>query len=76
MEKGTQTLVHGDDYFSAGSREDLNWHQSVLEKKYELEAQRIGGSSGTAREGEILNRIVRFTGNGYEYEADPRPAEK
>ena len=54
---------------------NLDWLQAILEKKYELKTQRIGGSSGTAREGKILNRVVRYTKGGFEYEADPRQGE-
>ncbi len=37
---------------------------------------RIGPGAGDAKEGLILNRVVRRTSEGIEYEADPRQAEK
>ena len=58
------TLVHGDDCFSAGTSTSLDRLQVILEKKYELKTQRIGGSDGAAREGKILNRVVRYTKEG------------
>ena len=48
-----------------------------MEKKYELtENYRIGPAPGDGKEAKILNRIVRWTKEGLEYEADPRQAEK
>jgi hypothetical protein len=74
------TLVHGDDYCSAGSPEDLDWMESMLGKKYEIKSQRIGsGTTGAGNEktpeGQVLNRVVRRTEHGYELEADLRHAE-
>ena len=37
---------------------------------------RIGPGRDDAKEGLILNRVVRWTTEGLEYEADPRQAEK
>ena len=74
-ERDICTLVHGDDYFSAGTEQNLDWLQAVLEKRYELKTQRVGRTSGALREGKILNRVVRVIKGGYEYEADPRQAE-
>ena len=35
------TLVHGDDFFSAGSKEGLSWLESQLSEKYEIKVQRV-----------------------------------
>ena len=44
---------------------------------HELTTQpRLGPGDGDAKEGIILNRIIRWTEQGLEYEADPRQAEK
>ena len=40
--KGVWTLVHGDDYCSAGYPEDLDWLEDVLSKRYDIKTQRIG----------------------------------
>ena len=74
-ERGIKTLVHGDDYFSGGKRADLDWLQSELEKAYELKTQRVSNRTGCNLEGKVLNRIVRWTQEGYELEGDPRHAE-
>ena len=69
------TLVHGDDYCSAGDGSALLWLEGVFSKKYELKTQKVGHLPGMVREGQILNRIVRATSAGFELEADPRHAE-
>ena len=74
------TLVHGDDYCSAGSPKSLDWLQGVLEKRYEIKSQRIGDgldNNGVKKlsEGQVLNRVVRRTRDGFELEADLRHAE-
>ena len=73
-------LVHGDDYCSAGSSSSLDWLQGVLEKRYEINSQRIGEGldiKGVEKlnEGQVLNRVIRHTHDGYELEADLRHAE-
>ena len=48
-----------------------------LEQHYELtEAHRLGPGAEDDKEARVLNRIVRWTDAGIEYEADPRQAEK
>ena len=74
------TLVHGDDYCNAGSSESLDWMEEVLAKKYEIKTQRIGkGKTKDGKdklcEGQVLNRVVRYSEAGWELEADLRHAE-
>ena len=69
------TLVHGDDYFSAGDANGLVWLDKQLKGQYEIKTSRIGHGSHCSTEGQILNRVVRATDRGYELEADPRHAE-
>ena len=73
--RDVRMLVHGDDYFSSGQADQLDWVEAELKKKYEIQSQRIGGGAGREVEGKILNRIVRWTKGGYEVEADPRHCE-
>ena len=68
-------MVHGDDYLSSGQSEDLDWLKAGLEKEFEIQTQRVGKGEGKETEGKILNRIVRWTEEGYELEADPRHIE-
>ena len=68
--RNVKMLVHGDDYFSSGHTDDLNWFADQLSKAYEIQTQRIGNGPGRELEGWILNRIVRWTPHGYEMEAE------
>ena len=69
------TLVHGDDYVSAGPAHALSWLQRELEAKFEVKTQRVGEGHQCVGEGKVLNRIVRATELGWELEADPRHGE-
>ena len=78
--KDVWTLVHGDDYCSAGTPEALDWLEDALIKRYAIKTQRISeGKSRSGeeklREGQVLNRVVRLTEQGWELEADPRHVE-
>ena len=69
------TLVHGDDYMSCGSPEDMAWLRDQLEARFEIKTQLIGHDKNVPQEGKILNRVVRATPQGFEMEADPRHSE-
>ena len=73
--KGIKTLVHGDDYVSAGSPEAMAWLEKKLEEAYEIKTQKISEAKGANREGKVLNRILRCDEEGWQIEADPRHAE-
>ena len=71
------TSVHGDDFTTAGAKCDLDWYEEQIKKKYECTIQpRIGPGKHDAKEAIVLNRVIRWTHGGLEYEADPRQAEK
>ncbi len=71
------TSVYGDDFTSTGAKEDLDWFKKALEGKYELEENaRLGPGPGDDKRASVLNRVVRWTEEGLEYEADPRQAEQ
>ena len=72
-DKQIVTLVHGDDYTSAGSPASLRWFRNMLEKEYEIKSQMIGPEGSS--QGKVLNRVITWTGHGYELEADPRHSE-
>ena len=75
--RGIVVSVHGDDFTAAGAKSDLDWFESSMRTRYELT---VGGWLGPApsddKEATVLNRVVRWTEKGLEYEADPRQAEK
>ena len=74
-QKNIKTLVHGDDYVSAGSTESMARLEAELSKAYEIKTQKIRGSHGDVKDGKVLNQILRFTNEGWEIEADQRHAE-
>ena len=61
-----------------GTGWDIQWVRNLLAAKYELKMRGVMGSPlnpGCTKEISVLNRIVRWGGDGIEYEADPRHAE-
>ena len=76
-EKQLVASVHGDDFTVAGPRRSLDWFEAAMKSKYELTiGGRLGPGAADAKEVSVLNRIVRWTSTGNEYEADPRQVEK
>ena len=75
--KHLKTSVYGDDFTSCGPKSSLEWFTAEMRKRYELtEVCRLGPGPNDHKEGRILNRIIRWTTDGLEYEADPRQVEK
>ena len=70
-------LVHGDDFVSVGSPESLKWMKAKLSARFEIKTTTVGpyGEDGEVKEARILNRIIRVTDQGWEYEADQRHAD-
>ena len=75
--RGISTLVHGDDYASTGSLAQLDWLRAQLEQRFEMKTQVLGHSdrADVQREVKVLNRVLRATKDGYEYECDQRYVE-
>ena len=66
-------LVHGDDFVSTGDRASLQKFRSALEAKYQIKTQVIGDAGGEeVTEARALNRVLRITPEGWEYEPDQR----
>ena len=70
-----KTLVHVDDFVTTGSRSGTEWLKERLKNRFEIKSATIGSGPGEAREARILNRIVRVTQEGWEYEPDGRHVE-
>jgi hypothetical protein len=76
-ERGMVCTVHGDDFTTVAGKLSLDWFEDELKKHYELTVgPRLGPGDQDAKEATILNRVIRWTAAGMEYEADPRQAEK
>ncbi len=80
-ERQLVTSVHGDDFASSGPANALDWMENAIGDKYEYDAQpRLGPGPEDAKEGRVLNRVIRWCEEGgehrIEYEADPRQVER
>ena len=58
---------------TVGEPEDLEWLKGEMQKRFEIKTQWIGHNEEV--EGKVLNRVVRITEEGWEYEADQRHGE-
>ena len=75
--RGIACGAHGGDFTSTGLKVELDWFEAQLKGKYELfEGGRVGPGPDDAKELTVLNRALCYTPDGFEYEADPRQAEK
>ncbi len=75
--KGIVTSVHGDDLTSSGPADALDWLEAALAESYELTVSpRMGPGPQDAKEGRVLNRVIRWCPHGIEYECDPRQVER
>ena len=75
--RGLRCSVHGDDLTTVGSKKNLDWFKAELSKYYELkEPHRLGPGPKDDKVAMVLNRVVHWTAEGIQYEADPRQAEK
>ena len=75
--RSIRTLVHGDDYASVGTHAQLLWLRAQLEARFEMKTVMVGHSAvdEVASDGEIFNRVLRATPEGWEYESDQRHVE-
>ena len=70
-------VVHGDDFTFSGIEEDLKWIRDLMETWFEINVRGIsGGDEGDVREIVTCGRVVRWTDEGMEYEADPKHRRK
>ena len=70
-----RVLIHGDDYVCGGPRSQVAWFQKELSRKFKIKAEVLGPAAEEEKEVRILNRVLRWTATGIEYEADPRHHE-
>ena len=69
-------FVHGDDFLVLAEEGELDWFRGELAGRFETKFRgRMGPDGGDTHELRVLNRVVRWDGNGVEYEADQRHAE-
>ena len=71
-----RAVIHGDDFTLLGDKENLMWFRSQVSKRFEAKFRgMIGPEKNDSKEITILNRTVRWTARGIEYEADKRHVE-
>ena len=76
-ERDVMCTVHGDDFTFQGPCDQLDWFERSITEQYEATiGPRLGPGPNDAAEGRALNRVIRWTTEGIEYEADPRQAER
>ena len=68
-------MVHGDDFVFVGSPDSTEWVRKELAKKFEIKSKTLGQHPGNLKETRVLNRVIRVTERGWEYEADQRHAD-
>ena len=68
-------MIHGDDFVTTGKRADVKWFKELLSKRFDIKTAVVGRQEGEDKEARILNRLIRVTDDGWEYEADQRHAE-
>ena len=72
-DKGLRLVVHGDDFTSSGTENELRWLVQEFEKKYITKVRGIvGPDSHDLRSMTILNRILEWKSDRITFEADPR----
>ena len=74
-EKNMVLTVHGDDFTLGGSSASLSWMRKEFEKQWEVTANILGPEANQLDEIRVLNRVIRWTKDGLEYEPDQRHAE-
>ena len=58
--------VHGDDFTAAGPKDELDWFEAETTKRYVLTVGgRLGPGPLNAKEATVLNRVIRWTSEGF-----------
>ena len=75
-ERDVRIVVHGDDFTVLGPETQLNWFREEIKRRFEVKFRgRLGPEDKDEKAIRILNRVVTWTTEGIEYEADQRHAE-
>ena len=76
-ERKLKTLVHGNDFVTVGTRSSVKAFNELLRRCFTIKTVVVGDGKDEdeVHGARILNRIVRWTTDGFEMEADQRHAE-
>ena len=78
QKRDLRTLVHGDDFTTAGSCENIKWlHESLGKEWMVVEHGFLGppGTPNTIQDIRVLNRIISWKDEGIWWEPDSRHAD-
>ena len=78
QKRDLRTVVHGDDFTTAGSYENINWLHESLGKEWMVVERGILGPPGTPntiQDIRVLNRIISWKDEGIWWEPDSRHAD-
>ena len=76
VERKLCTLVHGDDYVTSGTKDQVKWLQQELEKTFKIKTDILGYDDKDVKaEAKVLNRLTKASAEEWTLEADPRHAE-
>ena len=78
MKRDLRTVVHGDDFTTAGSYENIKWLHEALGKEWLVVERGILGPPGTPntiQDIRVLNRIISWKEEGIWWEPDSRHAD-
>ena len=73
-----RTEVHGDDFTTVGSFDDIKWFHTSAAKEWQVVERGILGPPGSPKASQqirVLNRIITWSNEGIWWEPDPRHAE-
>ena len=73
----TRVVVHGDDLTVLGTEADIMRFKAGMEEKYDISFKgMLGPDPRDKKEMTLLNRVIRYSHRGLEWEADPRHCEQ
>ena len=69
--------MDGDGYTSTRTLKELRWMKGQLEHRFDMKTTIVGHAheSDVVPEGQILNRLIRASISGWEYECNQRHVE-
>lgn len=74
--KDLRAVIYGDDFTLLGAEHHLDWFKTEIKQVYGIEFKaRLGPDDGDDKSVRLLNRIVEWTHEGINIEADQRHAE-
>ena len=74
-QRNISATVHGDDFTSTGTAANLKWLEVRLKEAFEMTMEVFGPQAHQCQQVRILNRVMTWTPEGIQYEADQRHAE-